>query len=558
MTASDEADPEAARAPRKGAEAIAAGDPSDRDVDAWKPRWLAASHRATYRITRFVFLRFLGLIYTVAFAVASQQLVPLVGSDGLLPVAPFLERVKGALGGEAWVRLPTLFWLGASDRALAAVAYVGLALALVVLGGFANSLVLFLLWLFYLSIVRAGQLFWGYGWESLLLEVGFLAVFLAPPLDPRPFPKNESPPRVVIWLLWWVLFRLMLGAGLIKLRGDECWTNLTCLVTHYETQPLPNPLSPFFHRLPLFVQKGSVLFNHYTELVAPFLLFAPRRFRQWGALSIVVFQLLLILSGNLSWLNWLSITIAIACFDDRAWLRVCPARWRAKVEPLAASFPLSKARRRAVIAYAVIVAMLSLNPILNMFSRSQRMNSSFDPLDLVNTYGAFGSVGRERYEIVVEGTNDDDPQGATWLAYEFRCKPGRLDRRPCVVAPYQYRIDWQMWFAAMSDIRRDPWVAHLAYKLLLGRPAILSLLASNPFPARPPKYIRAELYRYEFAAPGDPSGAYWRRTRLGVFLPPVSAFDPGLLDFLDRFGWLGAPGDVGPPSDGAPDDAAPP
>jgi hypothetical protein len=509
------------------------------EVDAWRPRWLAASGQATYRLTRFVFLRFLGLIYTVAFAVACNQLVPLVGHHGLLPADQFLPRVKETLGGEAVMRLPTLFWFGASDAALSAVSYAGFALSLLVLGGFANAIILFLLWLLYLSIVQAGQLFWGYGWESLLLETGFLAVLLAPPLDPRPFPAEESPPRVVVWLLWWLVFRLMLGAGLIKLRGDECWTQLTCLVTHYETQPLPNPLSRYLHQLPLFVQKGSVLFNHYAELVAPFLLFCPRRFRQWGALSIVAFQVLLIVSGNLSWLNWLTITIALACFDDRAWLRVCPARWRTKLEPLAAQHPLSKARRRTVTTYAVIVGVLSLNPVLNMVSPSQRMNSSFDPLYLVNTYGAFGSVGRERYEIILEGTNDDDLEIARWQAYEFRCKPGRVDRPPCVVAPYQYRIDWQMWFAAMSDYRHDPWVAHLIYKLLLGQPSTLSLLASNPFPARPPKYIRADLYRYEFTNLGEASAQYWKRTRAGVFLPAVSAMDPALLDFLDRYGWLG-------------------
>jgi hypothetical protein len=508
-------------------------------VEAWRPRWLIALHEGTYRITRFVFLRFLGLIYVVAFAVAFNQLVPLVGHAGLLPADQFLARVKEALGSEAALRLPTLFWFGVSDGALTAVALVGLLLSLVVLGGFANAAVLFVLWLLYLSIVQAGQLFWGYGWESLLLETGFLAIFLAPPLDPRPFPKNESPPRAIIWLLWWIAFRLMLGAGLIKLRGDACWRDLTCLVTHYETQPLPNPLSPYLHQLPLFMQKGSVLFNHYAELVAPFLLFLPRRFRHIGALSIIAFQVLLILSGNLSWLNWLTITITLAAFDDRAWLRLCPARWRARLEPRAAQHPMSKLRRRAVMTYAVIIGMLSLNPVLNMFSPSQRMNSSFDPIYLVNTYGAFGSVGRERYEIIVEGTNDDDPANATWAAYEFRCKPGRLDRRPCVVAPYQYRIDWQMWFAAMSDLRHDPWVAHFVYKLLLGDPQILSLLADNPFSAHPPKYIRAMLYRYEFTRIGEATGDYWKRAPAGTFLPPVSAFDPGLLDFLDRHGWLG-------------------
>jgi hypothetical protein len=525
--------------PKEGAAAESGAGDVERDVDAWRPRWLAVSHQGTYRLTRFVFLRFLGLIYVVAFAVAVNQIVPLIGHDGLLPADQFLSGVKEVLGGEAAWRVPTLFWLSSSDAALVGVSWTGLALALVVLAGFANAIVLFLLWLLYLSIVTAGsQLFWGYGWESLLLETGFLAVFLAPPLDPRPFPKDESPPRVVVWLLWWLVFRLMLGAGLIKLRGDECWTNLTCLVTHYETQPLPNPLSPYLHRLPLFVQKASVLFNHYAELVAPFLLFCPRRFRQWGALSIVVFQGLLIVSGNLSWLNWLTITIALACFDDRAFMRLIPAKWRPKIEPLATSHPMSKIRRRTVYGYAIIVGLLSLSPVLNMFSRSQRMNSSFDPLYLVNTYGAFGSVGKKRYEIILEGTNDDDPRAAEWKAYEFRCKPGRLDRRPCVVAPYQYRIDWQMWFAAMSDYRRDPWVVHFVYKLLLGQASTLSLLASNPFPTRPPKYIRAELYQYEFADPGNVSGQHWKRTYVGAYLPPVSAMDPGVLDFLDRHGWL--------------------
>jgi hypothetical protein len=506
------------------------------DLPELRPRWLVALDANDYALTRFVFLRFLGLMYTVAFLVASNQLVPLVGTEGLEPADRFLDAVKTQLGaGEAFVRLPTIFWFGISDGALRLVAYAGCALSCAVTFGAANAVVLFLLWLFYLSIVQVGQVFWGYGWESLLLETGFLAIFLATPLDPRPFARRDSPPKPVIWLLRWVVFRLMLGAGLIKLRGDECWRDLTCLVTHYETQPLPNPVSWLLHQLPVWVHKGSVLFNHYAELVAPFMIFGPRRVRIAGGVSIVLFQLLLIVSGNLSWLNWLSVTIAIACFDDEALLRLCPTKFRDRLRALASGPALSKRRKVTVYALCSVVAVLSLNPVINLFSPSQRMNSSFDPLYLVNTYGAFGSVGRERYEIVIEGTTDDDPGSASWSPYEFRCKPGDVARRPCVVAPYQYRIDWQMWFAAMSDYRRHPWIVHLVYKLLSNDPATLSLLARAPF-ERAPKWIRADLYRYQFTRWGEPN--WWTRTRVAPYLPPLSADDPNLLEFLHRHGWL--------------------
>ncbi len=511
----------------------------EEEVVRLRPAWLTSFDPNTYALTRFAFLRFLGLIYMVAFAVACNQLVPLVGSKGLEPADRFLADVAFQFGHSgAWLRLPTLFWLGVSDAALRVVSWAGLVLSLGVLLGYANSIMLFLLWLFYLSIIQVGQVFLGYGWESLLLETGFLAIFLAPPLDPRPFPKNESPPKPVMWLLRWLVFRLMFGAGLIKLRGDSCWGDLTCLMFHYETQPLPNPLSWYLHQLPAWVQKGSVLFNHYAELVAPFLLFWPRRVRLWGGISVVLFQLLLIVSGNLSWLNWLTVAITIACFDDQALLRLCPARWKAKLGALAVQHPGSKTRRVTVAALCVVVGVLSINPVVNLFSPAQRMNSSFDPLYLVNTYGAFGSVGRERYEIILEGTNDEDPGTARWTPYEFRCKPGDLARRPCVVAPYQYRIDWQMWFAAMSDYRHDPWVVHFVYKLLSGDDSVTGLLASNPFDARPPKYIRAELYRYQFTTFADPGKDWWKRTWAASYLPPLSVDDPSLLEFLHRHGWL--------------------
>jgi len=190
-----------------------------------------------------------------------------------------------------------------------------------------------------------------------------------------------------------------------------------------------------------------------------------------------------------------------------------------------------------VIALAILVAVLSINPVVNLFSSRQLMNSSFDPLQLVNTYGAFGSVERERYEIIIEGTNDDDPEQASFSPYEFRCKPGDPERRPCVVAPYQYRIDWQMWFAAMSSYRQHPWIVHLVYKLLLGDRAILSLLAHNPFPEHPPRYVRADLYRYELTRLADQTSAYWKREKVAPYLPAVSVDEPDLLQFLRRHRW---------------------
>jgi hypothetical protein len=504
---------------------------------AWLQRWGQPAYG--YWLTRFVLLRLLGIVYLAAFACAARQYVPLVGLHGLLPAAPFLERVKESLGTpEAYFKLPTLLWFDASDRFFRFLSWLGVLLSLPLVAGFANAIQLALLWVLYLSLVQGGQLFYGYGWESLLLETGFLSIFFAPPLDPRPFPRS-APPIAVIWLYRWLAFRIMFGAGLIKLRGDPCWRDLTCLVYHYETQPLPNPMSWLMNQLPAFVQKLSVLFNHYAELVAPFMLAGPRKVRLVGGASIVLFQLLLIVSGNLSWLNWLTIVGAVAAFDDGALGFLFPAFLRARAEQLHAEASTTRLRRGVIYGLVAVISVLSINPAVNLFSRRQLMNSSFDPLYLVNTYGAFGSIEKVRHEIVVEGTSDDAIGESTrWLPYEFNCKPGDVDRRPCVVAPYQYRIDWQMWFAAMSTFRQNPWFIHFVYKLLEAEPGTLGLIANNPFPDHPPKYIRAELYRYEMTRFGDAGRSWWRRTRVGAYLPPISADDPSLLEYLDRHGWL--------------------
>lgn len=494
------------------------------------------AHRSTYVFTRFLILRLLALVYFVAFLCLVRQLGPLIGHHGLLPADRFLAEVQESSGSrwDAVSALPTLFWLDCSDTTLMATAWLGLTLSLAVLFGMTNAFVQFLLWLLYLSFVQIGQIFYGYGWESQLLETGFLAIFLCPLRSVRPLPA-ASPPVVVIWLFRWLIIRIMLGAAAIKLRGDPCWRDFTCLIYHYETQPIPNPLSWWLNAQPRWFHVLGVAFNHFVELIVPFFVLGPRRIRHVAGLFLVAFQIMLILSGNLSFLNWLTIVPALACFDDRALGRLLPRRLYDRVEQRAAGREPSLLHRGTAVALALLVAVLSINPVLNLLSSHQAMNRSFDPLHLVNTYGAFGSVGRERYEVILEGTRDERIGPNThWREYQFPCKPGDVARRPCVVSPYHYRLTWQLWFAAMSNVNRQPWLLHLVYQLLHGDPGVKRLLAADPFPKKPPHFIRAQLYRYEFTRPDDGSKSWWRRTLVGPYLRPVSADDPELQAYLRR------------------------
>ncbi len=484
-----------------------------------------------YWLTRFWFQRSLAFIYLLAYLIAANQFIPLLGDHGLQPVSLFLQRVR-------FSDAPSLFWIDHSDGFITAIIWCGLLLSVVALTGISDAFGMWLsvtvwtlLWVFYLSLSNVGQVFYGFGWEMILLEAGFLAIFLGP--------TKSKPPVVVMWLLLWVLFRIMFGAGMIKMRGDPCWSDLTCLDYHYETQPLPNPLSWYFHHLPHGIQKASVLFNHFVELIVPWFLFTPRRVRYVAGGLTLLFQLLLILSGNLSWLNYVTIALCIPCFDDKFLARLTPHFISARI-PAEEKRPkrLQTAHRAAVIALILLVVVLSAQPAVNLFSRHQVMNASFNPLHLVNTYGAFGSVTRERYEIIIEGTDSDVPHATSlWREYEFKGKPGDVDRRPCVVSPYHYKLDWQMWFAAMSPYQYHPWILNLVAKLLEGDKPVLRLIARNPFPDTPPKYVRAELYRYHFTDSGE-KGPWWRRERVGSYLPPLSLDDPEFRRILKQQGWI--------------------
>src|SRR5436305_3791174 len=376
----------------------------------------------SYWLTRFVILRLLGFVYAVAFLVAAQQLVPLVGEHGLTPANHFLANIQTQLGSRSAgiLRVPTLFWLGISDHGVLIFSWIGFGLSLVILGGYANALLLAVLWAMYMSIVHIGQIWYGYGWEIQLLETGFLSIFLCPLLDGRPFPKSR-PPILVILLFRWLGFRIMFGAGLIKLRGDSCWRDLTCLYYHYETQPIPNPISRYLHFAPHWFHNIETVWNHFVELVVPWFSFGPRTARHIAGVLLVTFQIFLIISGNLSFLNYVTIIPFLACFDDTFLRHFLPRTLVQCAERAAQESEPSRINNSIAIALSIVVVYLSVATVLNLVSGRQLMNYSYAPLDLVNTYCSFGTVGRECGEIIFEGTDDTVITGDTqWREDEFK------------------------------------------------------------------------------------------------------------------------------------------
>ncbi len=458
--------------------------------------------------------RGIGAMYGIAFLVALRQFTPLLGERGLLPVPTFVRQVPFRAS-------PSLFHIRYSDGMLRVVAWAGLVLSAAIVLGFPDGwpvpiemLVWLVLWVLYLSIVNVGQTFYRFGWETLLLEAGFLAIFLGP--------VWTTPALPLVYLLRWLLFRLEFGAGLIKMRGDRCWRDLTCLYYHHETQPMPNPLSWYFHHLPKGLHRLEVLGNHAAQLIVPWLLFAPQPVAGIAGGVIVVTQSWLVLSGNFAWLNVITIVLAFSAFDDATLGRIL------QIARPSLELPIGSAV--AVVALTGLILILSYRPAKNLFSSGQLMNSSFDPLHLVNSYGAFGSVTKRRYEVIIEGTNDPTPgRGSVWHEYEFKAKPGDMRRRPPHYAPYHLRLDWLMWFAAFSSPAYHEWFVPLLVRLLENDRPTLRLIARNPFPDTPPFAVRAQLYLYRFTTPAErrASGAFWHRTLVREYAPAISLWPKG-------------------------------
>ena len=467
-------------------------------------------HASNYVYARMIFDQSLAFLYFIAFLSAFNQFPALLGTKGLLPVEEFIAR-------RDFKSAPSLFHWKYSDSILKAVCVIGMILGLLIASGLMQNapiLLHMMTWLtlygLYLSIVNVGQDFYGFGWETMILEAGFFAAFMGP--------HWVTPSWIPILIIRWMLFRTEMGAGLIKLRGDSCWRDLTCLYYHHETQPLPNPLSRFFHHGPKPFHRFGVVFSHFCQLVAPLGLFLPPPIASIAGGFLIFHQLILVISGNYSWLNWITIVLGTVCVHDG----VFSASVQTTPPPLWFE----------IIQYGIgLLALgLSYRPLLNLFSENQYMNYSWNRWHLVGAYGAFGSVTKERYEVVLEGTNEDQPGSQTkWLEYGFKGKPVELDRTPPIVAPYHLRLDWMIWFLPFTvmvsgnriHVRgHSLWFIRLMSKLLSNDSKLLSLFRKNPFEKDPPRWVRASFYHYQFTAAGEPN--VWKRKYLGEFCPPLS------------------------------------
>src|SRR5437868_2633723 len=507
----------------------------------------------TYFWARRWFLRMLGLIYLIAFVSLWVQVDGLVGSNGMSPVSQFLPAVRQQVGSDAYFLLPTLCWFDSSNTFLHFLCGGGVVLSLLLIFGVVPAVSLALLFIFYLSLTIGGQVFFNFQWDVLLLEAGFLSIFLAPwrlwPRDLlwRPGPAipttattsaTASPvSRAGLFLLKFLLFKLMLMSGVVKLTsGDDSWgwvnhsfhwSAHTALDYHYLSQPLPTVFSWWADKSPEWFKHFSVAFCLGVEIIVPFLIWAPRRPRLIAAGLIIFLQLAIAVTGNYCFFNLLTIALCLLLIDDATWRAVAAVARRGDSDVVLRAAASNRGYNFAAIIVLIVTLPLNLwlcytalkpeaewpKPLLVVYAR-------LEPFRILNGYGLFRVMTKERPEIQVEGSAD----GIDWISYEFKWKPGDINRVPRCSAPHQPRLDWQMWFAALGGRRQEDWFQNFVVRLLENEPAVTRLLARNPFPDKPPRYVRAILFKYQFTTSDErrATGAWWKRREIGEFFPEAT------------------------------------
>lgn len=495
--------------------------PSGAEIQAGSSGYRRAEE--TFVLCRFVVVRSVAFIYLIAFLSLLLQIDGLFGTNGLL-------AIRDSIGD-----LPTVFWISSSDSFLKGACIAGISASLLAACGVFAGPALLICWVLYFSFLETGGDFMSFQWDILLLEAGMLAALWAPwAMASAPLVRsggNDGPPSsIVLWLLRWLLFRLMFMSGMCKLMsGDQAWLNLTALSYHYETQPLPTPLAWFCNLLPLWIQQVSCLLMFGIEIFIPFLIFGNRLARRIAFGALAGLQILILLSGNYTFFNWLSIVVCFTLIDDSLWMRIFPAALKAELENSAArtGSRWQTAQTVMVLPMVAIIGLANLliltanilggellPPVMREFAVSMRR------FHLVNSYGLFAVMTQKRIEIILEGSHD----GKEWKVYEFPFKPGDPARIPPVVAPLQPRLDWQMWFAALGTAESNPWFISLVQKILEGDKAVTALFCKNPFPDAPPRYLRARSYEYHFTDANEllSTGNWWKRRYVGDYLPVAS------------------------------------
>ena len=492
-------------------------------------RFIAGHRDLAYQVTRFtfgtrieparsqttqwIFIRALALIYLAAFASLAMQITGLIGEHGILPLQDFMKAVEKAVGGQKYFVMPTLLWWDSSDRMLNNVCFAGMAFSILLLFGRLEKLCLAALFVLYLSLSVSGQDFLQFQWDALLLEAGFLALFL-----------GRAP--IVLWLFRWLVFRLNFMSGMSKLLShDPAWRNFTALEYHYHTQPLPTVLAWYADKLPHWFQRSSTFMVLAIEIAVPFLIFMPRLLRISAAWCIIGLQVLILATGNYAFFNFLTIALCLFLFDDRAFGNFSPPKLftRRSSTGDAAARPMNALERGLIGVFAALIFVIGLTHVLDSFHEApdpmRALARLVSPFEIVNSYGLFAVMTTTRPEIIVEGSNDSEH----WSAYEFRYKPGDLNRAPRWVQPLQPRVDWQMWFAALGNYQQNLWFVGFVVRLLEGSPEVLRLLEKNPFPDHPPHYVRAMIYDYSFTTWEErrKTGAWWKRVPFGTYLPVV-------------------------------------
>jgi hypothetical protein len=467
-----------------------------------------------YQLSACLFLKLLALIYFAAFFSLSGQIAGLAGSQGILPFQEVLENARNSLGISAWWKIPNLFWVNGSDPALQAAGYAGCLFATLLLLGIWPRISLVALYILYLSLFHAGQTFLTFQWDTLLLETGFLAIFLV-----------KQPSRLVILLFYWLLFRLRFLSGISKLlSGDPAWSGLYALDFYFETQPLPHAGAWYAHQLPEGILQLGALLVLFLEIFVPFFIFLPRPFRIFAALSTIALQLLIIATSNHNFINLLTILLCLLLLDDRIIGRFLPARL--KNPPATKDVTTRRPERIFLALVTLIILPTSLVTGWQMLSGSTLSRPVYETTRLIRFYGlghtyhVFPTMQLERHELQVEGSYD----GKHWQAYDFRYKPGPLDRRPAFIVPHQPRLDWMIWFVPGQHDENLYWFDRFLQRLHENSPSVTALLRENPFAEKPPRYLRAQVYRYRFTTPEERqrSGNWWKRQYYGEFpfVPP--------------------------------------